>query len=366
MPDRRVLVAGWVGSKNLGDELILRALIAKLRRLDAEPVAISIDPDATRAEHHVDAIGHRDLRAQFAAAGSSAGMVFGGGGLLQDETSRFNLPFHLSRVALARSRGLPVALFGMGAGPIRTRLGRTLTTRALDRDHVFGTVRDADSADVLAGLGLARPVVAADPVLSLSGPSADPVDEIAVCLRPWHGGGIPPVEQTWRKGLDNEWFPRAMAAALDEAAGRTGLGVRLVALQAGRDTEMQRLVAEHMTVEPTMVTPSLETVLDEVGRCRIAVSLRYHGAIVATLAHRPSVVVGYSDKVLSLANELGPAARGVPWSPAGVDGIGAEVERLLDDAPDVAEPLARLRDRERANDLALERLVEPSRRTRGG
>ena len=120
----RVTVAAWIGSANAGDDLIFAALRHKLLARGAHITAVSTQPADTAATG-VTAIDHRALPAIVQAVRSSDALVFGGGGLLQDQTSGFNLPYHLSRIVLARATSTPFGVVGVGAGPLRTRLGRT-------------------------------------------------------------------------------------------------------------------------------------------------------------------------------------------------------------------------------------------------
>ncbi|MXW88644.1 MAG: polysaccharide pyruvyl transferase CsaB, partial [Acidimicrobiaceae bacterium] len=55
----RIALAGWYGSDNLGDEMILSCMAAALRARGVEPVAVSIDPERTAAVHGVEAVAHR-------------------------------------------------------------------------------------------------------------------------------------------------------------------------------------------------------------------------------------------------------------------------------------------------------------------
>ena len=187
-----VLVAGWVGSTNLGDELVLAGLTALLRAEGHGVTAVSVDPAATERTHGIPAVAPAQV---LAAAGRADAVVLGGGGLLQDETSALNLPYHLSRVWAGRARRTPVVGLGLGAGRLTTRLGRALVRASLA--GVPLTVRDAPSADLLAGLGLPRPTVAADLALALPPTTGEPRDRLVVCLRPWTGrsGGLLPASR---------------------------------------------------------------------------------------------------------------------------------------------------------------------------
>ena len=361
----RVTVSAWVGSTNFGDELILFALISKIRARGVVGSVVSRRPRSTERAHSVHAVAHGDLLGIDRTVRSSRALLFGGGGLLQDETSPFNLPYHLSRTWLARMHHVPFAGIGLGAGRLDTRLGRTLVRRSLG-SAVGVAVRDAPSRDVLVGLGLDPPVLAADLALSLPLPQVEGSDRLVVSLRPWTGqrSVIPVGVRPARRGVA-DWFVDAMAAALDEAADRTGLAVRFVALQADRDDEVHRAVAERMRTDASIAVPTLHEVVDEVAAGRVVVAMRYHAGIAAVLGGRPSVLVGYSPKVASLAGELGGGAVGLRWEPDDLAGLPDAVERVLSQDEAVVEARGRLRERERGNDLVLDRLLEVAARRSG-
>lgn len=116
-----------------------------------------------------------------------------------------------------------------------------------------------------------------------------------------------------------------------------------MALQTDRDALLHEQIAARMSTPTELVVPTLDTVLHEVGRGRVVVAMRYHAGIAATLAGRPSVLVGYSPKVDALAATLGTGAAHLPFD--------TDVLRRLDeailtqlDATDAATAVARARE----------------------
>ena len=345
-------MAAWIGSANLGDELVFAALAAQLAKRGVRVEALSQDPAATEREHGVAAIRRRGILRPGRARGA---VVLGGGGLLQDETSTLNLDLHLMPVAVARLRREPVAGVGLGAGPLTTRAGRLRVRTALA--GVPLTVRDAASADLLAGVGLDRPIVAADLTLSLPPPLAEPADRIVVCLRPWSGRRHR-IPARLRPHRPDERFATGAAQALDELATATGLPVHLVAFDAPKDEPLHEAVAARMRSPATLATPDRHHVLDEVAASRLVVAMRYHGGMAAVLAGRPAVLVGYSPKVDALALELGPGAAARRWSPDGLGDLRPAATAVLDRGDDVLAARGRLVERERANGTLLDQLLE--------
>jgi polysaccharide pyruvyl transferase WcaK-like protein len=90
--------------------------------------------------------------------------------------------------------------------------------------------------------------------------------------------------------------------------------------------------------------------------------MRYHGGIAALAAGRPAVLVGYSPKVAALAEDAAPAAILIGNHP----GAFGELPRLsrvaLEHRHQVGRVTDRLRERETANDQAVDRLLEPTAR----
>jgi polysaccharide pyruvyl transferase WcaK-like protein len=199
--------------------------------------------------------------------------------------------------------------------------------------------------------------VGADLAFGLAPPQAEPADTVAVCLRSWSGaGGRLPVG--WRRPASPDWFVARAAGAVDQLVDATGLAVRLVAFDPARDEALLREVADRCRHGAEVVLPSLASVLEEVASSRVVVAMRYHAAVAAALAGRPAVLLGYSPKVEALAASLGAAAAIVPWSDEGMASLAARVEAVAARGDDMCEAAARLREAEKVNGHAIDRLLE--------
>ena len=357
----RVLVAAWVGSTNLGDELVFRGLRRRLDELGAVVTAVSVDPAATRAAHGVAAIDHRDVPALVRAARGADLVVLGGGGLVQDETSPWNTPYHLSRLWAGRAWGTPLAAVGLGAGPLDTRLAQALTRVTLAPLRCL-TTRDPASARVLERLGIGPATVAGDLALALPVPDVAVGERLVVSLRPWRARRRRlPVAVAGGRAAVPGWFAAGVASALDAAAVATGLEVRFVALQGERDGPLHDQVADRMRTSATACRPGLDGVVDEVARGRVVVAMRYHALVAALLGGRPGVALGYSPKVAALAGDVGPGAACLDWSPGGLARLAGSVERAATGEARAAAVMTtardRLRSREQANGAALARAL---------
>ena len=338
----RVTVSGWTGSSNLGDELVHAALAGILRELGAHVTTLSVDPAGTRADHGVEAVSLRPDAVWRQAAVTDLG-VLGGGGLIQDESSLLNLPYHLSRPALWTARGVPWVGIGLGAGPLHAAGSRALAARVLGRARAI-TVRDTDSAGILAPLVPFDPIVGSDLTFNLRSRVVDVDPVTTVSLRGWTGRRRLPARQQGLRATA-PGFDRAVAAALDRMARATGRTTRFVALDGTDDDPVHARVAALMATPTERRVPTVHDVVEEVGRGTVVVAMRYHALVAATLGERPAVALTYSSKVASLAADLGPAGASLGLDPAGLAGLPAAAARVLEAVGHVPDALADLRKR---------------------
>ncbi len=352
----RVVVSGYYGCGNAGDEAVLAAIVQALRRRDPEGeiVVLSADPAATQKIHGVAAVSRTDLAAVRAALGRADLLLSGGGSLLQDVTSLRSLAYYLGVVALARWLKVPVFFYAQGVGPLRRPLARWLVRRVAE--GVAGiTVRDGASAEVLRQVGLRRPPVrvTADPVFAFApepgtagGPEAPgggrPVFGFA--FRPWSG------EEAWRP---------AVARAAGELARRYGAEIRWLSFQPERDLQVARALQAACAVPSTVVEPGRTPaeVFAQVARCDLIVAARLHALIMGAVAGRPVVGVSYDPKTDALLAELGQAPAGrLPGVAAEelVEAAGRVWERRGEVSAELGPRVATLRERAAETaDLAL-------------
>ncbi|MBF6633431.1 MAG: polysaccharide pyruvyl transferase family protein, partial [Planococcus sp. (in: Bacteria)] len=90
----RIVLSGYYGFDNVGDEAILYAIIHSLKEYypRIEIIVLSNKPEKTAETYRVKAVNRWSLKDIRAAIKSSDGLISGGGSLLQDETGRKSIP----------------------------------------------------------------------------------------------------------------------------------------------------------------------------------------------------------------------------------------------------------------------------------
>lgn len=295
----RVLIAGYYGFGNLGDEALLLALSRKLREcLSAvTPVVLSQEPPRTATEYGVEAINRWNLFRIWQELGRARLFLLGGGGLLQDTTSLRSALYYLGLLRLARLRKVPAFLLGQGIGPLRRRSVRRLAVRELKRAE-YVMVRDELSLKLLQGWEADRGQLVRGHDLALSLALEVPTKErralLAVSLRE-------------PSKPERKRFIAELAAALDEAHRRFGLRPTFFPLYPREDRRLAEEVRRAMSAESLVIDlaglPIVEALM-LLGQARLMVGMRLHALEFALLARVPFLALSYDPKVEEFARAV--------------------------------------------------------------
>ena len=98
----KIVISGYYGFANAGDEAMLTAIIKSLRSTEksVELTVISGNPEMTSAQHQVNSIHRFNFFEIIKSLHGCDLLISGGGSLLQDVTSMRSLLYYLSILAL--------------------------------------------------------------------------------------------------------------------------------------------------------------------------------------------------------------------------------------------------------------------------
>ncbi|MBO4980108.1 MAG: glycosyltransferase [Clostridia bacterium] len=175
-----ILLCGYYGYGNLGDELSLAAIsshllakAAQIKQKSQSACSAMLYPDprlsvlvpSGRTYAGLDCVDRFDPCAVIQAIRGTGVLVLGGGSLLQNKTSTRSLLYYLTLLKIAHLLGTPTMLYGAGIGPIRGKLQLALCKSVLRNvDQI--SVRDKASHAFLKLLGITEKTrLSSDPVL---------------------------------------------------------------------------------------------------------------------------------------------------------------------------------------------------------
>lgn len=166
----RVVISGFYGFHNIGDEAILETLIQKLRSIEPN-VSITVltnSPVETKEKFRVNTVKRHDVLKVFAAIMKTDVLLSGGGSLLQDDTSARSIHYYLAIIRMGLMLKKQVYLISNGIGPIIREHNKKQVARVLNKvNHT--TVRDFNSKKLLEEIGVDsnRISVSADLVIDM-------------------------------------------------------------------------------------------------------------------------------------------------------------------------------------------------------
>lgn len=171
---KTIVISGYYGFKNSGDEAVLKSILTALEQEGKEagvvinPVVLSIDPEWTSAAYGVKSVHRMKLGEVRAAIKASDGLISGGGSLLQDATSPKTIPYYLGVLKIAQWLGKPTFIYAQGVGPVNRKLFHPMI-RSIFRKCSYISVRDIQSGELLQSMGISEEVihVVPDPVMGL-------------------------------------------------------------------------------------------------------------------------------------------------------------------------------------------------------
>ncbi|MEM7581373.1 MAG: polysaccharide pyruvyl transferase CsaB [Mastigocoleus sp.] len=181
----RVLLSGYYGLGNGGDEALLATLLQMLPST-VTPVVLTANPEMTQQLYGVETYERKTIPQLWKAIRSCDALILGGGSLIQDATSAMNPVYYGGLISLGQRMGLKTIAWGQGIGPIERPFTRWLARNTL-KGCTQISVRDRSSAQLLTDWGIPH-FLAPDPVWALeSKPVPElfdlPAPRVAVTLR---------------------------------------------------------------------------------------------------------------------------------------------------------------------------------------
>ena len=343
----KVLLCGYYGEHNLGDDALLEVLLNQLPQ-GWEPLVTARDQAMVQRRFGVATTDRRSLAGVLRALAGCDALVLGGGSLLQDSTSFKSLLYYAALIGAARLQGKRVGLWGQGLGPLHRRRSRLLVRSLLPLANAISW-RDPASASLAADWGIEAPV-GSDPVWGLA-------------PRAWQGRGGP-IVLCWRPVAQlhgRAWTP--YLKALDQLAASADRAVLWLPFHQDQDQGLLAALNAEGLVPTRLMERSHELAVDDPAAAleqfagaSLVLAMRLHGLILAALAGAPCAALSYDPKVAAAAKAIG-----CPLQVLG-EGANPSLAALWEstlDRPPLSERVAWLRREALTHQHLLRRLLSP-------
>lgn len=283
----KILIIGYYGANNTGDEVLLKSTVELLKSVYNSPEikAITYNVDDTVKNHGIVGISRNKFMNIIKVLRESDIVIGGGGSMIQNVTSNRSLIYYLTILKIAKIFKKKVMLLGNGIGPIKGNIPLCITVKMLKKlDAVI--LRDKESFNLLDTNGLENIYLGSDLAFSLEyGNCQKSVipKRIAINLRKWF----------YERQFLEEF--KKFIVYLSEA----GYEVVLIPFQSGNDDVVLRELLYSIDGENIRLLESgeCEEVLSEISKSELFIGMRLHGLIFSSIVNTPFIGLSYDPKV---------------------------------------------------------------------
>ena len=355
-PAVKVVLYGWFGAQNFGDDLLLELVHARVMEHypSAEVLVIGANPHQIRVQHGLEATEPHQKRRICEWLDGAAALIYCGGLMFDDPLGQTageaELAFdpwidpagQAAISSLARMYDVPTYFLGIGGGPMDTpAMQRYVKLMSAVGAHFL--TRDQNTSDLLLAAG-------ADPgqvgtYADLSFGVQHYVDRHVAFLdseEAWRwlkAQGRPYLVVSLRSCHRNPPdLASRVAQALDGVCERCDVSVLYLPLDAD-DVGIQRQAFNLMEHKERAYLigqrPTVETILGYISRSSATLSMRLHCSLLHMVFGRPAVGLNYNDKIEAQFTAIGQEGRLLS-----LDASAKDMSALLVDALDASESFA--------------------------
>ncbi len=295
-----IVLCGYYGFGNLGDDAILAAAISRIRKEypDKPLTVICHSPKKTSIKFGVRTVSRENVLRCAKEIKKAQLLIFGGGSVLQNSSSMRSLIYYTSLIRYAARHGVKVRLLSNGLGPIDGKRAKKHTARALSLCSSL-SFRDKSSAALARSLGCDPSKITLERDLSAALKECEPNDAeqlIDICglkgqryfLVALHKKS----DKSTKKLIDKEV----------DALKRGGLLPVFIAMHSVEDPKINKKASRrHSGIYIEGLEPA--ELLTLIKRADFAIGNRYHLLFLAKNEGVPIQVFGDDPKLVSLRYE---------------------------------------------------------------
>lgn len=382
----RILVCGFYGYHNLGDEAMLMGLRSWLHRCDCDlPLTVySKDPDDTRARHGVRVLDNRYAprrRAQLQrwiqhrlAIATHRFFILGGGDLLRDAPDRDVANEWLTPLERAIAARKCTLILGISVGKLWRPETKARIKTALNQVDLIA-VRDRSSRERLVTLGVTQAIhVMSDLALE----AVSPIDDSPGPINgnPQIGISVRSVGGRNQEQSDTRFYQQ-LANLSDQLIDTHNATIHLIPFQAYPDDFRQRYnppvddeiaIAQVVSLSryPKQLIPvpqisSLDTLIARLSSLDMMVGTRLHAVILAAGLGVPCLAIEYAPKVAGFMADIKQQAWSMPLEDFTAQQTLSRINTILQDTATARRQLKQgvqeYLTRMASVDLAVQRLL---------
>lgn len=306
---KKILMYGYFGAGNTGDEAIMETEIKILRELNPNLEISALTFNAERAkELNVIPVNSKDVLEILEAVEKCDMIISGGGGLFQDITGSMTPFFYGLMIGLGSIVEKPVFIFGQGFGPVTTKEGINYVKKFLPL-CTKATFRDEESVKEFKVYAPNIPAYyTADPAFAYDKGNSENGIKLLEKFGVKNLTGKKIVYFTIRefKNLDYKIIAKGINKWYESIKDKNIILV-IIPFQFCYDKIISKNISESLTFE-NYCTPEVKVseIMDlfDVENCEMIFSTRLHGIVLGAISHKCVLAIRYDFKVQRICDIL--------------------------------------------------------------
>ena len=302
----RIVISGYYGFNNIGDESILKAVVENLqeRLRRTEITVLSQNPENTREKFGVKAVGRMKPWQIIKSIFRSDLLISGGGSLLQDVTSKRSILYYLAIMWVAILFRKKVFIYSQGIGPVNQRFNRWIMVKTLKRvDNIV--VRDEGSREFLTDCGIDEDkiTVTADPVIRLKKAGLQTgrriLEEENFDFQDERIDPTPKIGIAVKGRLKDRDLLEESCEGIRELIEKYDARIVLIPFYFSEDMPFAEEIEKRFDGSVTLIRRKCLTdeMLSVIGNMDVLVGVRLHSLIHAAIMEVPMIGISYDPKV---------------------------------------------------------------------
>ena len=358
---KNVLISGYYGFNNTGDEAMIETMGMLLAKKDCSLTVLSSNPEKTKELYNVHAYDRYKIKEIIKAIKGADLIISGGGTLFQDITSKKSIWYYLGIVKIAQLLRKKVVVAYQGMGPIDTKFYRRMTKHILNKKSVlFVGMRDKQAMEYAKKIGIKEKkiVFSSDMIFMMKPPAPERVDKII------KDNVLNLKEDQKLIGFSvREWKDKdrtdQLAEACDLIVERYNARIVFFPFHKPKDAEISKIIMHKMkhedmcTLMPNRYLPS--EILGAMGRMNVNIGVRLHSLIFSSVSNVPTIGISYDPKIDGFLDMIDSNAV-CTYDEIDSKKIADEVGNLLQiEKCDYSEKIKEFKE---AGEATLERIIE--------
>lgn len=316
---KSIIVSGYYGFGNCGDEAILMAMLQEFSKFISKDkiIILSNEPEKTKSLYKVHSIYRLDIFRILTRLRKADVFISGGGGLLQDVSGKgFSVLYYLALIVIARYFNTKTVVYGQGIGPIKKTINKNLIRLVLKNVDLI-IVRDEKSKIFLEKLSILKKkiVVNADSAFLIK------KRELSENIKKKYGLEVNSIGFPFPDNpligivirncnaikLDYDKKIMQFAEIADHLIEKYNFDVVFIPFQIKKDILLIKDIVSKMKYSNAKIIEeelAPDEMLSLISKLTILLGMRLHSIIFATIVNVPFIAIDYDPKVKNYVYSL--------------------------------------------------------------